>query len=925
MANKVPLIVDINDGNKIKELPVGDNLDLSGSDISQVGNITATGVIRQGGLPVSTFSGAYSDLQGLPNIPISTSDLVNDGDGVPGLNFITSADIPPFSDTLADVVSRGQTSLDGIIIATPTLDVGLSVGTQNSNVANFTFNNVTDLQDTPAQLKLRHSDQSLGKLADITFDGVDNAGNSVDFGHMEMSVSNNTQTGLDSRYEFYVRGGTPANGGLLNRLRIDKNGIAVNGRITGDIDSSTTSSFNAITAQTGTLSNTFIVGDIVIDANNTSIQSGTTRLNIGSNNTNITIGGSGNQGIDFETAKVNINNVLEVDGELKAQSFPLSATFTGGMNITGDEPNFLLRSTNSFNITGSTATFKIQSDRKNPGIGNDMGKIEFIGLSAQDSWASYRTVARIRVGTEDDESVLSANQSSFFYKFEVFDNTHTPVQTGNYTSIPFVIGYNSEPSGASGDAYKATIVNFYNSRDDFIVLGGSVDNNGFPNKLLWVDYSTENTSVHGDFTTGGDLIVNGTGTSSIAGNLTVTGDLTISGTTTTVNSTTLEVTDLNITVAKDAANANAANGGGLTVDLGTDGAATLTYASANDRWVFDRDLGASNMYATNFNGALIGNANTATTLQTARNINTVSFNGSADITITAQTDYALTAGTGISLGSGVTTWSGDAARTITNTDLGSDQDIIKTITVADTIGSFVMAETGSYSVSGNSDEFTFIGSTAIDIDIDTTNGAIQILNTGVTDLTTGTGLSTNTNATGAVSITNTDRGSDQNIFKTVAVTGSNSIVADSNSDTLTVTAGSGIAVTGNATTDTLTIANSGVISIANGTATSVTNDGAGTFTVNNTGVTSITGTASEVEVSASTGGVTIGLPASIQTTNATFTGNLIVNGNTTLGNQATDTLTIGAPTSGTPTNTATPAGYMEITLNGSTVYIPYYT
>lgn len=926
MANRVPLVVDVSDNNKIKELPVGDNLDLSGSDISQVGNITSTGIIRQGGLPVSTFSGVYADLQGLPNIPITTSDLVNDGDGNPGLVFITAADIPPFTDTLADVVSRGQTSLDGIIIATATLDVGLSVGTQNNNVANFTFNNVTDIADTPAQLKLRHSDQALGKLADITFDGVDNAGNSVDFGHMQMSVSNNTQTGLESRYEFSVRGGNITNGALQDTLRIDKNGITIiNGRITGNIDSSTSSSFNAITAQSIAVANTVTVGDIVIDASQNSIASGTTRLNIGSNNTNITIGGAGNQNVDIESAKVNITNILEVDGELKAQAFPLSATFTGGLNVTGTDPNMLLRSTDAFNNNGSTATFKIQSDRKNPAINSDMGEIEFIGLSAQDSWASYRTVAKIRVGTEDDESVLSANQSSFFYKFEVFDNTHTPVQTGNYTSVPFVIGYNSEPSGASGDAYKATIVNFYNSRDDFIVLGGSVDINGFPNKLLWVDYSTENTSVHGDFTAGGNLIVSGTGTSSIAGDLTVTGDLTISGTTTTVNSTTLEVTDLNITVAKDAANANAANGGGLTVDLGTDGAATLTYVSATDRWQFDRDLGASNMYATNFTGALIGNASTATTLQNTRSINNVNFNGSANITITAQTDYALTAGTGISLGSGVTTWSGDAARTISNTDLGSDQDIIKTITVADAIGSFVMAETGSYSVSGNSDEFTFIGSTAIDIDIDATNGAIQILNTGVTALTTGTGLSTNTSATGAVSITNTDRGSDQNIFKTVAVTGSNSIVADSNTDTLTVSAGSGISLTGNSTTDTLTIANSGVISIANGTATSVTNDGAGTFTVNNTGVTSISGTASEIEVSASTGSVTVGLPANIQTTNATFTGNLVVNGNTTLGNQATDSLTIGAPDGNTPTNTATPAGYMEITLNGSTVYIPYYT
>ena len=47
-------------------------------------------------------------------------------------------------------------------------------------------------------------------------------------------------------------------------------------------------------------------------------------------------------------------------------------------------------------------------------------------------------------------------------------------------------------------------------------------------------------------------------------------------------------------------------------------------------------------------GNVTGNATTATTLATARNINGVSFNGSADITITANTTNVLTIGTGLS-------------------------------------------------------------------------------------------------------------------------------------------------------------------------------------------------------------------------------------------------------------------------------------
>lgn len=71
-------------------------------------------------------------------------------------------------------------------------------------------------------------------------------------------------------------------------------------------------------------------------------------------------------------------------------------------------------------------------------------------------------------------------------------------------------------------------------------------------------------------------------------------------------------------------------------------------------------------------------------------------------------------------------------------------------------------------------------------------------------LTAGTGISV-TNADGSITVANTDRGSSQNIFKTVAVAGQSDIVADNNADTLTVAAGTGITLATNAATDTLTI------------------------------------------------------------------------------------------------------------------------
>ena len=66
-----------------------------------------------------------------------------------------------------------------------------------------------------------------------------------------------------------------------------------------------------------------------------------------------------------------------------------------------------------------------------------------------------------------------------------------------------------------------------------------------------------------------------------SGNVTISGNLTVNGTTTTINSTTMEVDDLNITIASGAADAAAANGAGLTVDGAS---ATFTYVSATDNW-----------------------------------------------------------------------------------------------------------------------------------------------------------------------------------------------------------------------------------------------------------------------------------------------------------------------------------------------------
>jgi len=130
----------------------------------------------------------------------------------------------------------------------------------------------------------------------------------------------------------------------------------------------------------------------------------------------------------------------------------------------------------------------------------------------------------------------------------------------------------------------------------------------------------------------------------------IKGDLQVDGTTTTVNSTTVDIADLNITVGANAGTSTLANGGGLTV--GSAATATWTYSHANARWESNLPISASS-FVGDLTGDVTGNADTATsattaasattagssltaqTLSTPRNINGVPFNGSADITVTA--------------------------------------------------------------------------------------------------------------------------------------------------------------------------------------------------------------------------------------------------------------------------------------------------
>src|SRR3989344_6311767 len=130
--------------------------------------------------------------------------------------------------------------------------------------------------------------------------------------------------------------------------------------------------------------------------------------------------------------------------------------------------------------------------------------------------------------------------------------------------------------------------------------------------------------------------------------------------------------------------------------------------------------------------------------------------------------YGAIAGDGIAVGPGQTP-------TITNTAV-----------LSLTAGSGISVGTGTKPTVSNTGVLSLGGST------------------GALTLAAGTGISVS-----GLTITNNDLGTSQNIFKTIAVTGSTSIAASSNTDTLTFEAGTGISLATNTSSKKVTITGAG--------------------------------------------------------------------------------------------------------------------
>ena len=469
MANRIPLIVDTTDSNKIKELPIGDNLLMTGSNITGVSGITAQSITTTTG----TFTNlntqnltvtAATNLGNITNITITggTAGQVLSTDGTGNVSFISLGNYDQNLNTTDDVTFNTVATRR----ITAPINVTAEIRTSSTGLGNKTWAfGSTGILTLPVNGDIRNSaGQSLLSYAAVAADIISDVDNTRDLGAVGNRWSQGHFTNIYGALTGNVTGDLTGNvtgntagvhtgavtGNLTGNVTGNLTGNVtgdVTGNVTGDVTGNmqgsvfandSTQMINAVTGK--------VVGPIQVDVSNISILGGSNNQVLKTNGAGVLSwvtqsGGAGGGAVVLDdltdvviTSAAN-GEVLKYNGSNWVNSaVPLNAfgtiTVSGsGINITPDQLNDTLTfiASTGISMTADAGTDTITITNTAPNVTqNAFTTVAVAGQTsvAADSSTDTLTLvagANVTITTDSgtDSITINAGQSNSFVSIAV--------------------------------------------------------------------------------------------------------------------------------------------------------------------------------------------------------------------------------------------------------------------------------------------------------------------------------------------------------------------------------------------------------------------------------------------------------------------------------------------------------------------------